>query len=567
MASWLVGCLQHPRCNKTVSGAPIDALSVDLPTRCIEVGQERLKIKNTAGLRGAYVTLSHRWTRKTAACNTTADNLEERYDRLYIDGWSKAFQDAVTVTRHLGIPYLWIDSLCIIQSGDNGRDWKREALKMSQYYQHSVFTIAASNVSEHGFLNPPFTEFREELVRLPYRDRNGVRRGFFYISRNESAFGVAGKYGKDILNGPLLHRGWIFQEWLLSRRVIHFLGDHIFFECQSRDPINDFGESVRPGDLSALRFSGQSGDGLEPYSLRALLAEDATASADFWFRIVQVYSGMNLTRPESDRIRALAGLAAEFREIVSVRHSDRCQEPYLAGCWLRDLQRSLLWEQQDLGPRRLLSPKGATWSWAASSNPVHWRPARAKVENACEVLDILSREESEDETFPSPSPLRPAEVLARSYNVDNDFACLLLRGKIALVLNGPALDDSERERIARYTGVPNEETSRWTSIADPANPTGHIGWADVEFFHRNEETSLCRERRILLALHVCTVRIEEGLRLGAIDASTEAHCVLFLTPVGTVGEPGVPQYVRAGTGRIYKEDFFKQAEEVALRLV
>lgn len=513
------------------------------------------------------MTLSHRWTSTTAACNTTADNVEERYHRLYMNGWSKAFQDAVTVTRRLGMPYLWIDSLCIIQSGDNGRDWKREALKMSQYYQHSVFTIAASNASEHGFLNPPFSEFREELVRLPYRDRDSIRRGSFFISRNRDAFGVAGKYGEDVLNGPLLRRGWIFQEWLLSRRIIHFLGDQIFFECQSRDPFNDFGESVRPKDLSILRFSGQSGDGLEHYSLRSLLSGNATASADFWFRIVQIYSGMKLTRPKTDRIPALAGLAAEFREVISSRRIGPGREPYLAGCWLRDLQRSLLWEQQDLGKRRFLSRRRPTWSWAASSNPVHWRPARGKVDNACEVLEVLSREESEDDTFQPPSTPRTAELLATSFDVDNDFACLLLLGKTELVLHGPALDESEGERIARYTGVPNEQTSRWTSIADPANPTEHIGWADVELFHNPEGTNLRRDRRVLLALHVCTMRMEEGLRLGAIDASTEAYCVLFLTPIGTVGEQKVPQYARAGTGRVYKDDFFKNAQEVVLRLV
>jgi Heterokaryon incompatibility protein (HET) len=41
----------------------------------------------------------------------------------------------------LGIRYLWIDSLCIIQ--DSKEDWSYEASLMGQYYQNSAVTIAA----------------------------------------------------------------------------------------------------------------------------------------------------------------------------------------------------------------------------------------------------------------------------------------------------------------------------------------------------------------------------------------------------------------------------------------
>ena len=57
----------------------------------------------------------------------------------------QSFQDAVTVTRKLGIPYLWIDSLCIIQ-GD-AQDWEVEAAKMGSLYQNAYLTIAATKAS------------------------------------------------------------------------------------------------------------------------------------------------------------------------------------------------------------------------------------------------------------------------------------------------------------------------------------------------------------------------------------------------------------------------------------
>lgn len=40
------------------------------------------------------------------------------------------FQEAVTVTIKLGLRYLWIDALCIIQ--DDPSDWERESACMAE---------------------------------------------------------------------------------------------------------------------------------------------------------------------------------------------------------------------------------------------------------------------------------------------------------------------------------------------------------------------------------------------------------------------------------------------------
>lgn len=52
------------------------------------------------------------------------------------------FRDAIQVTKGLGIRYLWIDSLCIIQ--DDDVDWKEESSKMASIYQNSFLTICAT---------------------------------------------------------------------------------------------------------------------------------------------------------------------------------------------------------------------------------------------------------------------------------------------------------------------------------------------------------------------------------------------------------------------------------------
>lgn len=55
------------------------------------------------------------------------------------------FQDAITVTRMLGLKYIWIDSLCIVQ--DDAQDWEREAAKMAIIFEAAYVTIAATAAS------------------------------------------------------------------------------------------------------------------------------------------------------------------------------------------------------------------------------------------------------------------------------------------------------------------------------------------------------------------------------------------------------------------------------------
>jgi hypothetical protein len=64
-----------------------------------------------------------------------------------------AFKDLITLSRELGIRYLWIDALCIIQ--DDETDWRKEAALMKDVYANAYLTVAASSIeSPHeGFLH------------------------------------------------------------------------------------------------------------------------------------------------------------------------------------------------------------------------------------------------------------------------------------------------------------------------------------------------------------------------------------------------------------------------------
>jgi hypothetical protein len=114
-----------------------------LPTRVIDIGSKggNIKLYETTGEKGDYAALSHCWGQSANPVITTSKNLPERMASIKFNDLPKTFQDAVTITRHLEVPYLWIDSLCIIQ--DSAEDWAKEAMKMSSVYTDALVTIAA----------------------------------------------------------------------------------------------------------------------------------------------------------------------------------------------------------------------------------------------------------------------------------------------------------------------------------------------------------------------------------------------------------------------------------------
>jgi hypothetical protein len=82
----------------------------------------------------------------------------------------QTFRDAVDITRRLGISYIWIDSLCIIQ--DSTEDWNNEASQMCEVYQHAICNVAATGAfdsTEGLFFNKNLYAIRPCKVQVPVR--------------------------------------------------------------------------------------------------------------------------------------------------------------------------------------------------------------------------------------------------------------------------------------------------------------------------------------------------------------------------------------------------------------
>lgn len=89
-----------------------------------------------------YVTLSHTWAGISSEIPyLTTETYDEYLQCIVIANLPRTFQDAIQLTRQMGIRYLWIDSLCIIQ--DSQEDWSEQVALMNDVYQGSYLNYAA----------------------------------------------------------------------------------------------------------------------------------------------------------------------------------------------------------------------------------------------------------------------------------------------------------------------------------------------------------------------------------------------------------------------------------------
>ncbi|KAI0868529.1 hypothetical protein GGS24DRAFT_494486 [Hypoxylon argillaceum] len=318
-----------------------------MPTRLIELGTTLRVVESASIEPSRYVALSHCWGKlseleRFCAFNGNIGHLKES---INFNSLPKTFRDAITVARGIGINYLWIDSLCIIQ--DNKDDWEHELTKMGQVFSSAYCTIGASSSksSLEGFLN---SRKPRTCVEIGTPDKRTL-----YICPNIDDF------HRDVDLGELNSRGWVLQERALSRRTIFYTSTQVYWEC---------GAGVHCETLARLQNSKAAflGDAKFPDSAleyyrdgRQMLVQD----------LYERYSRLAFTK-NWDRPMAILGLQERLARAFKTQAAYGFFGTYFA--------RLLLWKRRDSQRMtRIAQQPGSrycmpTWSWLSKVGAIKY---------------------------------------------------------------------------------------------------------------------------------------------------------------------------------------------------
>ncbi|KAI1743121.1 hypothetical protein F4680DRAFT_471994 [Xylaria scruposa] len=342
LKEWIRLCDETHECFRT-EGDIIP--STRMPTRVVDVGSGdnpclRLVVPSDT-LKEKYTALSHCWG-KNLTFVMGKSNIDQFMLEISFNELPRTFQDAVRTTRALGIRYLWIDSLCIVQDDEN--DWNKEAKKMEDVYSCAYVTIAASSAASSldGFLV-------DRLNRAPARIVTPD--GPLYLAD------AIDNFVGDVDMGILNTRGWVLQERALSRRIIHFTSTQIYWEC---------GMGVHCETLAQMR-NVQSQFLGDPDFPRLALAYFKNERIRLVQHLYTLYCALRFTKA-SDRSVAISGLLRRLSRAFQTRVD--------YGLFWKYFERLILWRARPGGS--LLQIEYAndnfvpSWSWMAYSGEIEY---------------------------------------------------------------------------------------------------------------------------------------------------------------------------------------------------
>lgn len=322
------------------------------------MGNGRCRLYESAEQHENYITLSHCWGEGNIL-TTKKQNLKRHKENIDFKLLPKTFQDSIDITRHLGIRYLWIDSLCIIQ--DDPDDWAEESSKMAYIYQSSYLTItatAAKNDSEGLFKPREVNTFCIEISGpqssgqpTTLRARRGRKHNCLQIMDTDNY--------RNEDSEPLMERAWVYQERLLSRRLLHFASDEMIWECRQASECEC--DLLHRTELRKLIWErqGEMDDTMSDRSMFEELLSAKERETEFktqrWYQLIQNYTSLDITKDE-DRLPAFSGIAST---IVNA-------QDYMAGIRKNHAVRDLLWfSLSTINCRRSQSYLAPTWSWTS----------------------------------------------------------------------------------------------------------------------------------------------------------------------------------------------------------
>ncbi|KAF7561659.1 hypothetical protein G7046_g2481 [Stylonectria norvegica] len=334
-----------------------------------------------------YACLSYCWgSNLEGVLTTTKSNIPRHYGGIPVQHLPKTIQDAVTVCLGVKVPYLWVDSLCILQ--DDQQDWQHESSQMVNIYGRSHLTIYASGPTSRtaGFLG------RQEYGRSKWQARPRLRiptefkQGEAYIMLRsgvpkKSQLIATTRIKTNLVNRPdtskavaessLDERGWCLQETILPNRRLYFDGNEMSWECSCRRMCECGHTTFMPVDPYASYYLEEKFPFLTVKQIIGLakhqdtrMYHDKVFFRD-WRALVEDYSGRRLTK-STDKLVAISGLAAMILKAqgAEVKRNQTLNTPAYSKVALYSLCRAR--------PARATPYVAPSWSWASNDAAINY---------------------------------------------------------------------------------------------------------------------------------------------------------------------------------------------------
>jgi hypothetical protein len=345
-----------------------------LPTRVVDVlatdNSSFLQLFISKGACAKYAALSYCWGALQPA-SLTRVKLDPYTRAISLTTLPKTIQDAISVTQKLGLRYLWVDSLCIIQ--DSEEDTAREIGQMSRIFQQASITIVAASASN---CNQGFLKYRSPPSECPNRVSKGMRDVYseftmsFLCPDGSNGTILLHQSSFNYLKDPLYDRAWALQETVLSPRTLIYSSLQQFWKCRTtfnRDGgYTWWNQYSQCGGIKLSQLNlGKPNASRDPFFYKSI--------QDDWVEAISSFSCKSLSYYE-DKLPAFSGLVTEFQKITG--------DEYLAGLRRSRLVEDLTWRRATSS--RSIRPRNATrqpmsrpqewrcpsWSWMSIDGPV-----------------------------------------------------------------------------------------------------------------------------------------------------------------------------------------------------
>ena len=359
---WIKDCENaHPNCAVSRKAG--------LPRRVLDCRTDRsIRLCKVSRVPAAcrYIALSYCWG-GTSPPMTERANVSKRFKSISWESMPKLYKDAIVLARNLDIPFLWIDSLCIIEDRKGDRD--HEISQMGGIFESATVVIiaAASKSPCYGFAQDISKAWRaDNRLRFIWRDLTTVHYGdvkLHGVKFREQVHNI--NYEVDACRQECISaRAWTYQERQLARRCLIMKGKEMVWECKTTCLCEC------SGDQSSLALQKRlCPQLLPPICARAdrkrQIFEKPSAAYHFWHDAVRMYTSRTLSR-DGDRLPAISAIASLV--------SDATGDTYLAGLWRRDLIGGLMWynnpSYEEVHP--YTSYIAPSWSWASTPAPTRY---------------------------------------------------------------------------------------------------------------------------------------------------------------------------------------------------